>query len=266
MVSFREFVQAFRDLGLDRSQPVIVHASMSAVGEIRGGAETILGALLQMTQRVMAPTFTYRTMIIPEAGPEDNAISYGSGRQSNRMAEFFSPNMPADPLMGCLSETIRKHPLAKRSMHPILSFSGINLEPILAAQTIEYPLDPIRALAEQDGAVLLIGVNHTVNTGIHYAEQLAGRKQFTRWALTPQGVRACPGFGGCSDGFEAAAAHLSSITRTSPIGNTTMRLISLAEQTQILSTFLRENPLGLLCGKNDERCEAVRRAVAAQLV
>jgi aminoglycoside 3-N-acetyltransferase len=62
---------------------------------------------------------------------------------------------------------------------------------------LDDPLAPVGALAEENGTVLLIGVNHTVNTSIHYAEKIAGRKQFIRWALTPQGVRECPGFPGC---------------------------------------------------------------------
>ncbi len=51
MISFREFVNAFREVGLNPDQPVIVHASLSAVGEIRGGAETVLGALLSFDER-----------------------------------------------------------------------------------------------------------------------------------------------------------------------------------------------------------------------
>lgn len=259
MVSFREFLHAFREVGINPDQPVIVHASLSAVGDIRGGAGTLLGALLAAARGVMAPTFTYKTMIIPEIGPEENACAYGTGKDQNRLAEFFRPDMPADPTMGVLSETIRKHPEARRSMHPILSFAGIHVEQALSAQTIESPLAPIGVLSEENGVVLLIGVNHTVNTSIHYAEYLAGRKQFVRWALTPQGVRECPGFSGCSDGFEAAAPHLEDITRTTQVGSATLRAVQLKPMIEILTELIRNQPLALLCGKVDERCEAVRR-------
>src|SRR5688572_25538 len=102
MVSFRDFINAFRELGIHSKQPVIVHASLSTVGEIRGGAETVLGALLTMARGVMAPTFTYKTMLIPEVGPENNAMAYGTGRDTNLLAEFYHPDMPADPSMGWL--------------------------------------------------------------------------------------------------------------------------------------------------------------------
>lgn len=265
MVSFREFVNAFRELRLDRRQTVIVHASLSSVGEIRGGTETVLGALLTIVQGVIAPAFTYKTMIIPETGPEENACDYGSGKVQNALAEFFVPDMPVDPTIGALAEAIRKHPDAARSSHPIMSFSGINASEILALQTLEEPLAPIKALTEKFGTVLLIGVDHTVNTSIHYAEKLAGRKQFVRWALTPQGVRECPGFGGCSDGFEQAADFLAPITRTSRVGSAVLRSIPLEPMVRVLTNLIKEQPLALLCGKNDDRCKAVRRDVLRQM-
>lgn len=261
MVSYREFVNAFRDVRLNPGQPVIVHASLTAIGEIRGGAETLIGALLSSSRGMMAPCFTYKTMLIPEAGPDDNAIQYGTGKDTNRMAEFFTPEMPADPLMGVLPELIRKHPNAKRSSHPILSFTGINVADALEAQTIEEPLAPIQRLAEQNAMVLLIGVNLTVNTSIHWAERLAGRKQFTRWALTQQGVRECPGFPGCSDGFEMAAPYLNDITCSTRLGDATLHSIQLAPMIEVLTALLRQKPDALLCGKNDARCEAVRHSI-----
>jgi aminoglycoside 3-N-acetyltransferase len=265
MISYREFVNAFREVGLNPDQPVIVHASLSAVGEIRGGAETVLGALLAMVKGVMAPTFTYKTMIIPEVGPENNACDYGSGKERNRLAEFYRPDMPADPFMGILPETIRKHPGARRSNHPLLSFAGIKVDEALDAQTLAEPMEPIGVLARQNGIVLLIGVNHTVNTSIHYAERLAGRKQFIRWALTPQGIRECPGFGGCSDGFEQAAPYLEPFTRSARLGEASMRAIQLAPMVETLTDLIKKQPQALLCGKADDRCESVRRALQTPL-
>jgi aminoglycoside 3-N-acetyltransferase len=267
MVSFRELVNAFRELGLDGKQPVIVHSALSAVGEIRGGTETVIGALSSTARGILVPTFTYKTKIIPEAGPPDNALVYGSGKDLNRMAEFFTPDMPADSLMGVLPEAIRTSPNARRSSHPILSFAGIGLDSALEAQTIEEPLAPIRVLAEEGGVVLLIGVDHTVNTSIHYAEKMAGRRQFTRWALTPQGVRQCPGFPGCSDGFEQAVPYLNAITRTARAGSATLRAIPVAPMIMTLTDLVRSQPQALLCHKIDcQRCETTRRCPQADIL
>ena len=98
--------------------------------------------------------------------------------------------------MGILPETLRNHPSATRTAHPILSFAGINADFTLFTQTLYEPLAPIGALAELDGWVVLINVDHTVNTSIHYAEKLAGRRQFVRWALVGDRVVECPNFPG----------------------------------------------------------------------
>jgi aminoglycoside 3-N-acetyltransferase len=54
---------------------------------------------------------------------------------------------------------------------------------LIHAQTDHEPYAPIASLAEQDGVVLLIGMDQRVNFSIHYGEKLAGRMQFIRWAL-----------------------------------------------------------------------------------
>ena len=261
MLSFRNLSSALQKFDLD-GKPVIVHASLSAFGQVRGGAETVLGALLTETPMLMMPTFTYQTMVVPTAGPPDNGITYGTRQDSNRMAQFFTPEMPADKSMGVIAETLRQRPEAKRSMHPIYSFAGIGVKNALDAQTLDDPLAPIAALTEANGWVLLMGVDHTVNTSIHYGEQLAGRRQFIRWALTYQGVVECPHWPGCSGGFNEIAPHLEWITQTTQIGNALVQAIPLQPMIEIVQDILHENPLALLCDQPEcERCNAVRDSV-----
>jgi len=164
MWSFRDFITALRVLRIDRTRPVIVHTSLSAFGPVRGGAETVVGALLAAFDTVVMPTFTYKTMVLPETGPLNNALTYGTGEHLNRMALFYRPDLPADRMMGVVAEALRAHPEAARSMHPILSFAGVRAASILAAQSLPDPLAPIRVLADAGGWVLLLGVTHKVNT------------------------------------------------------------------------------------------------------
>lgn len=247
VTSYRELAGALRGLGLPRSGPVIAHASLSAFGRVPGGAETLLGALLASFEAVMMPAFTYKSMLTPEAGPPENAVEYGLYRDQNRMAEFFEAHMPADRLMGAVAEALRRHPLAQRSLHPILSFSGIGLDGILDSQALAEPLAPIGRLVEADGWVLLLGVDHTVNTSIHYAEALAGRKRFTRWALTPSGVIECPGFPCCSMGFQAIAPDLEDVTRVVTAGGAAIRAIPLQALVERVKTRIAGDPWALLC-------------------
>lgn len=262
MLSYRDLIPAFSHLGIPPGSPVIVHASLRAFGQVRGGAETVVGALLNGFAGVMAPTFTYKTMITPETGPAANGMTYGSGENANRMAQFFRPDMPADATIGIIPETLRRHPKAKRSSHPILSFAGVNVAEALAAQTLAEPLAPIRVLADAGGWVLLLGVNHTVNTSLHHAERLARRKQFVRWALTPAGIHACPNFPGCSDGFEGIAPYVHHLGRRQEVGETTIQALPLLPLIEAVKALIGEDPCALLCDLPDcERCGAVRESL-----
>jgi aminoglycoside 3-N-acetyltransferase len=186
-------------------------------------------------------------------------MNYGSEATQNRMAEIYTPEMKADRMMGAIPETLRKHPRAKRSIHPILSFAGVNADAILEAQTLDEPLAPIGKLYEARGIVLLVGVGQTVNTSIHYAERLAKRKQFMRWALTEDGVVECPGFPGCSDGFDSLERDLEKVTRCLKIGDAQVKVIPLKELIGTARLALAQKPQALLCYRTEcERCNAVR--------
>jgi aminoglycoside 3-N-acetyltransferase len=199
-------------------------------------------------------------MIIPMSGPPNNGITYGSHQEQNQNAEFFTLRMPVDPLIGAIPEVFRRHPLAKRTSHPIQSFAGINAEIILASQTMKDHLAPLGLLEQSDGWALLMGVDHTVNTSIHYAEKLAGRKQFNRWALTPGGVVECPGFPGCSAGFQAIAGDMEKYTRKATIGESLIQAVPLKMLFKVVVTLIKKDPLALLCQQEDcERCGEIRK-------
>jgi aminoglycoside 3-N-acetyltransferase len=123
-------------------------------------------------------------------------------------------------------------------------------------------LKPVELLRERGGWVLLVGVDHEVNTSIHEAERLASRKQFVRWALTPQGVVQCGGFPGCSEGFGALKPYLAHAARMQPLGSSRVVAIPLEELIATAQARVQADPLALLCDRAYcPRCEAVRREV-----
>ncbi len=261
MLEYQQFRSAFAELGLS-DKPIIGHASLKPFGRIDHGAETVVRAMLDSFNGVMMPTFTYKTMVTPEIGPLNNGITYGAEKDLNKMAQPFTPSMPADKMMGILPETLRKHPSALRTAHPILSFAGIHLDKMLGTQTLYEPLAPIAALAEADGWVVLINVHHSSNTSIHYAEKLAGRKQFIRWAMVEDRIVECPGFPGDSSGCNEIEHHLRSDTRRVLVGDGFIQAISLQRLLAAVQELIKQNPLALLCQRTDcERCNTVRVSI-----
>ena len=259
MLDFDELKSFFDALEL-QDKPVIAHASLKPFGYIQNGADTIVRAMLLSFRSIMMPTFTYKTMITPEVGPPNNGITYGAEKDSNKMACPFSPDMPADKMMGIVPEALRNHAPAMRTSHPILSFAGIKSEEYLNTQTLYEPLAPIGALADADGWVVLLNVDHSVNTSIHYGEKLAGRKQFIRWAMVGNRIVECPGFPGDSSGFNAIEEYINPDTRRVDIGSVFIQAIPLKRLFDAVGELIKKDPLTLLCQRTDcERCHTVRQ-------
>lgn len=266
MLSYREISSRLQELNLPVDVPLIVHARMSAVGEVQGGADTMLGALFALSERILFPTFTCKTMIIPEDGPPDNGIEYGTGKRNNAMAEVFHPGMPVDKIIGILAEKFRQLPNVHRSHHPLLSFCAINFDEGLRAQSTADPFGPIRILADQNGWILLIGVDQTCNTTIHYGEKIAGRKDFIRWALTSNGVQEYPGYPGCSDGFNQISPILQGVSRHTTLGGAAVTAIPAEFTIEIARAMIISDPESLLCQRPDcDRCNSVRKDVRSAI-
>jgi aminoglycoside 3-N-acetyltransferase len=262
MFTYRDFVLAFDELGLTKSSRILVHSNLDAEGEIEGGTEAVLGALLASCEMVLTPAFTHSSIVVPAVGPSENAIEYGASDIENLEAEFFHPEMLVDEDLGVLPGTMLKHEAAGRSSHPVLSFAGIHAAEPLAFQTLTEPFGPISWLAEYDGDILFINAEHTSNISLHYAEQLAGRQALTRWALTEDGVVECRNMPGCSQGFEAIRPRLTGEVQQISIGPIKIELIPVRDLLHIAAGWLREDPRALLCGTPDcLYCPQVRASI-----
>lgn len=271
MIGIRDITRGLQSLGLTRDSAVIVHASLSSLGQVPGGAPTLLAALLATCGTIVMPAFTYQCMVWPLVGPPDNGVTYGrpEHEQDNRNAFFFHPGLPVHRNIGVVAESLRQQPVALRSSHPVLSFvaAGKQAQEALAGQTLDNPFAPIEWLQHHDGDVLLIGVGHNRNASIHFAEKLAGRKQFVRWAIMHDGdsvdVRAVrlPNFPGCSDGFDAIGPEVAQATRQITIGSAAVQRIPLGILIPTAAGWISDESDALLCARSDcERCKDVRRS------
>ncbi len=262
MLTYRDFILAFSELGLTQSSRIIVHSNLDTAGEVEGGTEAMLGALLASCEVLLTPAYTHGSVVVPSVGPSENAIEYGASDTENLEAEFFHPDMLVDEYLGDLPGTILKLQDAGRSSHPILSFAGIRAAEPLARQTLAEPFGPIAWLAEFDGDILLIHADHTWNESLHYAEQLAGRQTLTRWALTENGVVECTHIPGCSRGFEAIRARITGELQQTSIESTRIDLVPVRDLMNIAAGWIREDSRALLCGTPDcLYCPQVRASI-----
>lgn len=260
MIGYRDLEKGFNGLGITSRQPVIIHAAQANFESVRGGIETLLGALVANAFSIITPAFTYRTMITPENGPLNNGLTYGAGGLSNDMVECFDAGMPPDESLGAFPVIFSHMNGVSRSIHPIFSFFGIHAEEFLSAQTIQEPLAIIEALLAFDSLVVLINVDHTANTSIHLGERLANRRTFVRWALTRDQIIECPNFPGCSSGFGAITKSIEQYSGALHFPGLEINAIPLRELVATSRAMVLADPIALLCQRPDcERCNAIRQ-------
>lgn len=237
---------ALSDLSL-RKRLVLVHASPLV------DADMLLASLLETAIGFFTPTFTPKSLLPIDFHPIHTKADVKT------LAEPFNPSTPTDEAFGNFPELVRNHAQARRSIHPVFSFAGIHADVAIHSQTLANLYAPIAALAEEDGVVLLVGMDQRVNFSIHYGEKMAGRMQFIRWALTESGIVECPHFPGDSEGFNAISLTLKPFTRQTEVGGMTIQAIPINDLLRAVVNKIHEDAYSLLCGRLDcERCEAVR--------
>jgi aminoglycoside 3-N-acetyltransferase len=178
-VTVGSLVDDLRSLGLDTGDTVLVHASLQALGWVCGGPPAVIDALqsvLTTTGTLVMPTHSTQysdpaTWSQPPV-PDDWEPVIRAERPPYR------PAVTPTRGMGAITECFRDYPGAQRSRHPEMSFAawGADADGITANHAFDYGLgeaSPLGRLYEQDGYVLLLGVDHDRNTSIHLAEYRA---------------------------------------------------------------------------------------------
>ncbi|HET9169029.1 MAG TPA: AAC(3) family N-acetyltransferase [Actinospica sp.] len=170
-------------LGLRRGMTVLVHCSMRNVGWVEGGAETLRDALLDVIgERRGTLVVPAQTAANSESSPEYRAAV--AGLDAARLAAHRAAIRGFDPVtspsegMGALAESVRVHPRAHRSPHPIASFAAVGeyAADVCAEHPPECllgPQSPLALLARLDARVLLLGVGFDKCTAFHLGEARA---------------------------------------------------------------------------------------------
>lgn len=234
-------------LGLDGTQHLIVHASLKSFGTLDGGARTLVDTLWRRTATLVAPAFSYNTLL---------------NRPSSNVHARFHRDTRVSRDIGRVSQELVDRRDALRSFHPTLSFVALGDEAarITAAQSLNSPYQPIGALYDLDGYALLIGVDFGSNTSVHYGEYLAGMPMLTRYV--PLDGQVLPtAFPNCSADFDNLLPEMEFKFRSARVGPSTLRLYRVRDLVDGTVRLLRRDPEALLCQYRGCRCQEVRQTV-----
>lgn len=257
MVTIDDIRKAARKKGLS-GKALCVHSSLKSFGRVDGGAQTIIDGLLAEGCTVMVPTFTSEFWAMPnrEKRYRRNAWNYDALINAWKCDRVYTPdtNKLDEVFMGAIPEAVLHMPGRVRGNHPINSFTAVGplAEDLISGQR---PMDvyaPFDVLVKAGGYIVLMGVGLRRMTFIHYAEKLAGRNLFIRWANTSEGMGIEAQVGGCSEGFDRLEPALKPVTRKTVVGSSEWRIFQSEETLDVLVRTLRENPEITRCA--DPKC------------
>lgn len=173
-------INDIRNLGLEPGDRVLVHCSLSSIGWINGGAETLAHSLLDvLTSRGTLVVPTHTSSNSDPAAWINPPVPEDWWQTIRETMPAFTPETSLTRMMGVLAETVRTWPGATRSMHPQTSFSavGANATTVTQGHALDCMLgeeSPLARLEELDAKVLLIGVGFNKCTCFHLAEYRTG--------------------------------------------------------------------------------------------
>ena len=165
-----------RELGVERGETLLVHASMRSLGWVAGSAQAAVEALQSAVTEdgtVVVPTFTGQYSD-PSAWSNPSVPDGWVDGMVDRLPPF-RPAVTPSRSMGAVPECLRTYPGATRSRHPEYSFAarGAGAEAIVADHEYDFGLgdgSPLAEVYDREGSVLLLGVGHDVDSSLHLAE------------------------------------------------------------------------------------------------
>jgi aminoglycoside 3-N-acetyltransferase len=253
-----EVRQLFERLSVRRQQ-LVVHASLSAFGEVDGGAVTVCQALMEAVGdgTLLLPAFTYaETLIGLRPGP---TLAY-------------HPDLPVSAEIGVIAETFRHLPGVLRSSHPTHSFAAYGRagRDLLSTQRDNNVLGPMKKLNIAQGQVLLLGTTLRSATVIHLAEERLQMPYLERRSairLNASGYEervVLENVPGCSLAFDRLEERLEpGKILSQPMPKGIARKIPVRYLVTLATKALEADPAVFVCERPDcASCVAKREALA----
>lgn len=179
LVLKKDMLEALRAVGVKKGQTIMVHTSLSSLGFVCGGAQTVIEALLECVGEegtVMMPAQSWKNLD-PEAGVHwEEPREWWQAIRDNWPA--YDKDITPTNTMGAVAEMFRKWPGALRSDHPARSVAAYGKYAQYLTENHDLSNifgdgSPVGKLYELDGYVLLIGVGYDKNTSLHLADARA---------------------------------------------------------------------------------------------
>ena len=169
-------VNALKNVGLQSGDCVMVHTSLSRIGYVCGGAQTVIEALIEVVGdegTIMMPTQSWKNLD-PETGVHWDADEADWNVIRDQWPAYDKALTPTNT-MGAVAEMFRLWPGTLRSDHPARSVAAWGKNAVYLTENHDISdifgdASPIGRLYELDGKVLLIGVDYDKNTSIHLAD------------------------------------------------------------------------------------------------
>lgn len=153
MVTRAQMVQDLKRLGVRPGMDLMVHSSLSKIGPVEGGADTVVDALLEVVGRT-------GTLLMPSF--------------NHRAAQVYNP-MTTPTTNGAIPDAFWRRPEAVRSEHA--SHAVAALGPRAERYCADHleagcwsPESPIGQLVHTGGYILALGTTHWTTTAYHVAE------------------------------------------------------------------------------------------------
>jgi len=237
MIHQAEIEKGLKTAGLKKGVTVILHSSLASLGQVAGGAETVVNAFLHVLDST-------GTLVVPTFGA-----------------------------LGTITDAVKAHPKAVQSLHPLAGVAAIGAKAKTIcrdhwqAELVHEKDTPYMRIAELGGYVCLLGVDQDRNTILHTVEEMLRLPYLKTTAEktfdTPGGkvTKAWPFFPGPHRDFIGLDRMFreSGKMKIARIGHAVVRLIKGKDLITLALGAGRQDPAFVLCANpNCADCVAQR--------